>query len=145
MSELKTLMERAASRLSGHPVKVRWRRPARARARAGAFRSGGTAFIDLHPGLTWDGETLLYVLCHESGHVRDLWHEWSDDFRDLPSGSVSFPAWTDKLPVVVKMESTADDYARQWLEYGYQNYAKHWRAGDDKHTAALRALGEWRE
>jgi len=144
MDELTRLLASAASNLSGHPVRVRWRRPSRADARAVAFKSGGIALIDLHPGYIWDGDMLLYAIAHESGHIRDLYREWTD-IPDLPSESVSFPEWALKLPVVEQTESVADKYALKWIEYAEQNYERYWKPGEDSFLAMLRALINWSE
>lgn len=144
MDELTQLLAQAASSLSGYPVSVRWRAPSRADARAVCFKSGGRAVIDLHPGLEWDGAMLLYVIAHESAHIRELYPEWSN-LPDLPSGSVRFCSRALRSPVVTRIESTADAQAKAWLAYAKRCSGKYYQAGDDNFTAELRALANWRE
>jgi len=142
MDKLSALLEQAASRLAGTPVSVRWRIPSRTDAKALAFRTGGRAVIDLHPGYLWDREELLRAICHEAGHIRDLWGEWRD-IPDYPSGSVQFSARALRLPVVERIESTADTWARRWLDYAQDNYKLYAEHGDSIFTAKLRALATW--
>ena len=141
MDTLRKALEQAAAHLSGHPVRVRWRKPSRADAKALAFKSGGVAIIDLHPGYYWDGDTLLYVLCHESAHIRELYPGWMG-VPDYASGSIRVSNKASNLPGVVDMELRADEQAYRWLAAAEQDCNKYARAGDDKFTAMLRTLAE---
>jgi len=125
MDKLKALMERAASNLSKHPVKIRWRAPARADAKAMCFKhQSGVAIIDLHPSFVWSGEDLLDAICHESAHIKQLWYEWSG-VPDYASGSIRVSPQANNLSGVVKMESDADTLAAEWLEYARKHHMEH--------------------
>lgn len=138
--ELTVLLEQAACRLSGYPVSVRWHEPARADARAVCYKSGDRAVIDLHPSYLWDGDTLLYVIAHESAHIKELFRDWVD-LPDLPSGSIRLSTRALNSPVVVEMESKADTQAHEWLAYAKDNMMRYIReSGGDGFLAELRAL-----
>ena len=147
MNGLTALLQAAASNLSGHTCRVRWRRPARTDARALCFKSGNLAVIDLHPNLAWEGDELLYTIAHEAGHVRDLWHEWGEGITDLPSGSITPPTWANDLPGIKQVEAVADNQAERWLKYAKENYMRFIVPGapNDEFTLYLRALANWRK
>ena len=140
MTDLTQLLTAAAQNLSGHPVKIRFRKPARADAKAMTFKSGNTAIIDLHPGYGWDHDTLLFVICHEAAHVKQLWADWGSGIADLPSGSVTPSKWANALPGVRQVETAADTLARKWIAYAKRNHNQYANPGDDLFTAHLRAL-----
>jgi len=143
VNELTRLLTEAAANLSGHPVRVRWRRPARADARAIAFKSGGTAIIDLHPGLSWEGDDLLHVICHEAAHVKQLWADWGAGIPDYASGSIRPSNYALSLPGVKQTETAADTLAADWLDYAEKNhmkFIKHDSTWNDETSLYLRAL-----
>lgn len=137
--DLKELLTAAAENLSGHPVRVRWRRPSRIDAKAIAFKLGNEAVIDLHPSYNWDGETLLETLCHEAAHIRQLWHGWSG-IRDYPSGSIRPSNYALSLPGVKQTETAADTLAGKWLDYARSNNRRYYEPGDDEFLLTLRTL-----
>ena len=139
-NDLTQLLTAAAQNLSGHPVKIRFRKPARNDAKAMCFKSGNQAVIDLHPGYAWDNDTLLFVICHESAHIHALWADWGSGIADLPSGSIRPSKWAVALPGVRQVETAADNLARKWLDFAKRNYRKYSVPGDDKFTAYLRTF-----
>jgi len=147
MNQLSKLLTEAASNLSGHPVRVRWRRPARADGRAMCFKLGDVAVIDLHPGLSWEGDVLLETIAHESAHVKLLWADWGAGIPDLPSGSVQPSKRAVNLPGVIQAENDADKLAADWIAAAKRNHMKYILPGawNDTTTLYLRALANMTE
>lgn len=138
--QLTYLAEQAARAMAGRPVVLRFKQPARADAKACAFRLHGAAFIDITPGL--GEQDFLFCLAHEAGHIRDLWGEWKVDVTDHPAGSIRYNPALAALPVVKAMEKTAGSLADSWLAYAEQNAHKYpggWL------ESRLRALAGWLE
>lgn len=124
--ELKTLCEKVASNLSGHPTKVYFQQPARTDAKAETGKRNGQAFINIVPGLFY--RDFLNCLVHESAHIKQLWSGWNVDLPEYKPGTVNYPAWTANLPVVKKIEKDADCQAELWMQYA-DNWA-YFKSGD---------------
>lgn len=132
-----SLCERAALKLSGHKTEVRFRETIRKGADGEAGRSGQVGYIHIAPGLSLT--RILEVLCHEAGHIKDLWNDWSDkvDLSALPPGSIGLPP---QVEIVKAIETTAENWAKTWLEYADKQADKY---QGDWLESRLRALAEF--
>lgn len=139
------LYRQVAVVLTGRPVEIRLRRPVIKEFDGQAYIYQGWAAIDINPWL--DDDEMLYVFCHECGHIRDNLVSGINPY--LPSGSLKLSplaAWQRKNhPQVIGRERKAESWAQVWLHYAerhYRNFAGlstaerklnsllHWRAGD---------------
>jgi hypothetical protein len=113
-----------ATRLSGHPVELRWDDPADARYHYGVARKAGTVgIIEIEP---WhDQQKILDVLLHETAHLRQHWDSIPDDLVDPPEAQRRRPVLRGVSKVAQAFyhgrEREADELAARWKAWAWEH------------------------